>query len=244
MFSDFYEKNIYKKFYKKTTPEEKKEVVNNIGEYFPENHSNKIKGMDELAEAVVNNAMKKQDEILSIRPAKAGYMWKKCAICGEAFESYRGIGKYCSEKCTKKANAKLKREHYKKKNVEEEKKGINSNYKYCAECGKTFMPTHKLQKYCCGKCAKDAENRRQREAYKKQSLAGETYYQRNKSNAAIGRANVAVEEAIKEVEEVKEFDYLGTLEIAIEIVRGVKAEEDVKIAVDKVFETLKHHLTK
>lgn len=233
MFSDFYEKFNFKK----TTPEEKKEVVRNTGKYFPENHSNKIKGMDELAEAVVNNAMKTQDEILSTRPAKRGYMWKKCAICGKTFESYRGTQKYCSKECLKKANAKWQREHNKKKRDEEEKNGMSGNYKYCAECVKAFMPTHKLQKYCCGKCAKDAENRRQREAYKKQSLAGKTYYQRHKSNAAV-------EEAIKEVEEVKEFDYLGTLEIAIEIVRGVKAEEDAKIAVDKVFETLKHHLTK
>lgn len=233
MFSDFYDKFNFKK----TTPEEKKEVVNNTGKYFPEDHSNKIKGIDELANAVVDNAMKKQDEILSIRPAKAGYMWKKCEVCGKVFESYRGIGKYCSDECIKKVNAKWQREHNKKKRDEEEKNSMSGNYKYCAECGKAFMPTHKLQKYCCGKCAKDAENRRQREAYKKQSLAGKTYYQRYKSNAVV-------DEAIKEVEEVKEFDYLGTLEIAIEIVRGVKTEEDVKIAVDKVFETLKHHLTK
>ena len=233
MFSDFYDKFNFKK----TTPEEKKEVVHNVGKYFPENHSNKIKGMDELAEAVVNNAMKTQDEILSMRPAKRGYMWKKCAICGKTFESYRGIGKYCSEECTKKGDSECQKRYQDRKNNKEEKNSMSGVYKYCVECGKAFMPTHKLQKYCCGKCAKDAENRRQREAYKKQSLAGKTYYQRYKSNAVV-------EEAIKEVEEVKEFDYLGTLEIAIEIVRGVKAEEDVKIAVDKVFETLKHHLTK
>lgn len=235
MFSDFYDKFNFKK----TTPEEKKEVVKNTGEYFPENHSNKIKGMDELAEAVVNNAMKKQDEILSTRPAKKGYMWKKCEKCGKVFESYRNTQKYCSKECSAIAD-KESRDRYELKR----KKERESKYKYCVECDKAFLPTHRLQKYCCGACAKKAENRRQREAYKKQSLAGETYYQRHKSNAAVGEANVAVKEAIKEVEEVKEFDYLGTLEIAIEIVRGVKAEEDVKIAVDKVFETLKHHLTK
>lgn len=235
MFSDFYDKFNFKK----TTPEEKKEVVKNTGEYFPENHSNKIKGMDELAEAVVNNAMKKQDEILSVHPAKKGYMWKKCEKCGKVFESYRNTQKYCSKECLAIAE-KESRDRYELK----KKKERESKYKYCAECDKAFLPTHKLQKYCCGACAKKAENRRQREAYKKQSLAGETYYQRHKSNAAVDKASVAVEEAAKEVEEVKEFDYLGTLEIAIEIVRGVKAEEDVKIAVDKVFETLKHHLTK
>lgn len=233
MFSDFYDKFNFKK----TTPEEKKEVVRNTGKYFPNEHSNKIKGIDELANAVVDNAMKKQDEILSMRPAKKGFMWKKCEVCGKVFESYRGIGKYCSDECIKKVNAKWQREHYNKEKREEEKNSMSGVYKYCVECGKAFMPTHKLQKYCCGKCAKDAENRRQREAYKKQSLAGKTYYQRTKSNEAV-------EKAISGIEEVKEFDYLGTLEIAIEIVRGVKAEEDAKIAVDKVFETLKHYLTK
>lgn len=237
MFKDFYEKNIYKKFYNKTTPEEKKEVTKNTGDWFPEQHDNKIKGIDELANAVVDNAMKKQNEILSTRPAKKAYMWKKCAICGKTFESYRGIQKYCSEECSKKSKVECQKRYEDRKKNKEEEKYMNSNYKYCAECGKAFMPTHKLQKYCCGKCAKDAENRRQREAYKKQSLAGKTYYQRTKSNEAV-------EKATNEIEEVKEFDYLGTLEIAIEIVRGVKAEEDVKIAVDKVFETLKHYLTK
>jgi uncharacterized protein with von Willebrand factor type A (vWA) domain len=53
-----------------------------------------------------------------------------------------------------------------------------------------------------------------------------------------------VEQEPEEVETIHESDYLGTLELAIEIVRGVKDEEDVKLAVDKVFETLKYHLTK
>lgn len=94
MFSDFYEKFNFKK----TTPEEKKEVVENTGKYFPEDHSNKIKGMDELAKAVVNNAMKKQDEIVNRKP---GYVLKHCKICGKEFESYRGVGVYCSGKCRK-----------------------------------------------------------------------------------------------------------------------------------------------
>ena len=235
MFSDFYDKFNFKK----TTPEEKKEVVNNTGKYFPNEHSNKIKGIDELANAVVDNAMKKQDEILSMRPAKKGYMWKNCGKCGKVFESYRNTQKYCSKECADIADKENKERYEMKKKKERE-----SKYRYCVECDKAFMPTHKLQKYCCGKCAKDAENRRQREAYRKNAMEGKTYYQLHKSNAAIERANVAVEEAIKEVEEVKEFDYLGTLEIAIEIVRGVKAEEDAKIAVDKVFETLKNYLTK
>ena len=81
MFKDFYEKNIYKKFYKKTTPEEKKEVVNNTGDWFPEKHENKIKGMEDVIanynhtgdEQPTNNTTERKE-------ATSGYSQKDCEV--------------------------------------------------------------------------------------------------------------------------------------------------------------------
>lgn len=238
MFSDFYDKFNFKK----TTPEEKKEVVRNTGKYFPENHSNKIKGMDELAEAVVNNAMKKQDEILSMRPARKGYIWKKCEKCGKVFESYRNTQKYCSKECSAIVDRENKERYEMKRKKERE-----SKYKYCTECGKAFVPTHKMQKYCCGSCAKKAENRRQREAYKKRSMEGNTYYQVYKSSKAIEKETaeqapqVVLSETMRATDETAE---LEALEIAINIVRRARAEEDVKLAVDATYKTIRELLSK
>lgn len=92
MFKDFYES-----MWKKTTPQEKKEVVKNTGKYFPQEHSNKIKGIDELAEAVVSNAMKKQDEIVNDKVPSTAYTTKNCELCGKEFQCYRNRGKYCKE---------------------------------------------------------------------------------------------------------------------------------------------------
>ena len=240
MFSDFYEKFNFKK----TTPEEKKEVVKNTGKYFPENHSNKIKGMDELAEAVVNNAMKKQDEILSMRPAKKGYMWKKCAICGETFESYRGTQKYCSAECLKKGNLKCQKEYQKRK---KEKEAMANKYKRCPICDKAFVPNYTIQKYCCGKCAKEAENKRQREAYRKRALEGKTYYQTYKSSEAIKNEEAkqvpqaVLSETMHATDETIE---LEALEIAVNIVRRARAEEDVKLAVDATYKTIRGLLSR
>lgn len=240
MFSDFYEKFNFKK----TTPEEKKEVVRNTGKYFPKEHSNKIKGMDELAEAVVNNAMKKQDEILSMRPAKKGYMWKKCAICGETFESYRGTQKYCSEECLKKGNLEHQKEYQKRK---KEKEAMTNKYKRCLICDKAFVPNYTIQKYCCGKCAKEAENKRQREAYRKRALEGKTYYQTYKSSEAINNeeAKQVQQEVLSETMRcIDEGDELNALEIAIKIVRLVKGEQDVKLAVDTTYKIVRNLLSK
>lgn len=112
MFSDYFEKGLWKK----TTNEEKKNVVKNTGTYFPANHSNKIKGIDELAEAVVDNAMKKQEELVEDKPQK-GYLWKNCEECGEKFESYRGVGKYC-KKCAPKKLAERKIKYREKRGKE------------------------------------------------------------------------------------------------------------------------------
>ena len=94
MFRDFFEDGLFKK----TTKEEKKEVVKNTGDWFPEQQDNKIKGMDKVVDKIVENAVEKQKDIVNCRP---GYTIKHCRICGNKFESYRGRQIYCSEKCKK-----------------------------------------------------------------------------------------------------------------------------------------------
>ncbi len=94
MFRDFFEDGLFKK----TTKEEKKEVVKNTGDWFPEQQDNKIKGMDKVVDKIVENAVEKQKDIVNCKP---GYTIKHCKICGKKFGSYRGRAIYCSEKCKK-----------------------------------------------------------------------------------------------------------------------------------------------
>lgn len=94
MFKDFFEDGLFKK----TTKEEKKDVVKNTGDWFPEQQDNKIKGMDKVVDKIVENAVEKQKDIVNCKP---GYTIKRCRICGNKFESYRGRAIYCSEKCKK-----------------------------------------------------------------------------------------------------------------------------------------------
>ena len=94
MFRDFFEDGLFKK----TTKEEKKDVVKNTGDWFPEQQDNKIKGMDKVVDKIVENAVEKQKDIVNCKP---GYTIKHCKICGKKFESYRGRAIYCSEKCKK-----------------------------------------------------------------------------------------------------------------------------------------------
>lgn len=104
MFKDFFEDGLFKK----TTKEEKKKVVENTGDWFPEQQDNKIKGMDKVVDKIVENAVEKQKDIVNCRP---GYTIKHCKICGKKFESYRGRSIYCSERC-KKAGADESRARY------------------------------------------------------------------------------------------------------------------------------------
>ena len=299
MFKDFYES-----MWKKTTPQEKKEVVKNTGKYFPQEHSNKIKGIDELAEAVVNNAMKKQDEIVNNKTTAAAYTTKNCEKCGKEFQCYRNRGKYCKD-CAKEMEDVRRKEYNERKNVKKKitprihenalsrarRRGTSYEYEL-TKILKGYDPLRKPNKNAkintMTKKERKAENRKLnnvietavgRATYRERACASNRAYRHNtsylyeldriltgaepihtdidnsktkniiKENAPetqpIQEEQVEqVEQTLEEVEVVHEFDYLGTLELAIEIVRGVKDEEDVKLAVDKVFETLKYHLTK
>lgn len=94
MFKDFFEDGLFKK----TTKEEKKNVVKNTGDWFPEQQDNKIKGMDKVVDKIVENAVENQKDIVNCRPS---YTIKHCKMCGKKFESYHGRAIYCSEKCKK-----------------------------------------------------------------------------------------------------------------------------------------------
>lgn len=123
MFKDFYEKNIYKKFYKKTTPEEKKEVVKNTGDWFPEKHENKIKGMEDVvANYSHTGAEQPTNNTTETKEATSGYSLKNCEVCGRGFMCYRNVGKYC-KKCAlekqKEYDAAYKRKKYAEKKAEE-----------------------------------------------------------------------------------------------------------------------------
>lgn len=108
MFRDFFEDGLFKK----TTKEEKKEVVKNTGDWFPEQQDNKIKGMDKVVDKIVENAVEKQKDIVNCKP---GYTIKHCKVCGNKFESYRGRAIYCSEKCKKEGADESRARHVAKK---------------------------------------------------------------------------------------------------------------------------------
>lgn len=292
--------------WKKTTPQEKKEVVKNTGKYFPQEHSNKIKGIDELAEAVVNNAMKKQDDIVkNKRTTAAAYTTKNCEKCGKEFQCYRNRGKYCKE-CAKDMQNLCNKKYAERKAMEKKvtprihenalsrarKRGTSYEYeltkilkgydplrtpnknakintmtfddkkkKSCKESA-TYRDKNKVIETAVGKASQQERAVASRRAYRNKTgylyeldriLSGvepiRAYTGSSKPKTIVEEPTQPiqeeqVEQALEEVEAVHEFDYLGTLELAIEIVRGVKDEEDVKLAVDKVFETLKYHLTK
>ena len=285
-------------FFKKTTNEEKKEVVKNAGTYFPANHSNKIKGIDELAEAVVNNAMKKQDDIVkNKRTTAAAYTTKNCEKCGKEFQCYRNRGKYCKE-CAKDMQNLCNKKYAERKAMEKKitprihenalarARNRGTSYEYeLTKILKGYDPLRKPNKNAKINSMTVAERtsehrklnnivetavgkatRRERECARKRASRHKTSYLYELDRILTGaepiRADIGrpsktiieeqtqpiqeeqVKQELEEVETVHEFDYLGTLELAIEIVRGVKDEEDVKLAVDKVFETLKYHLTK
>lgn len=142
MFKDFYES-----MWKKTTPQEKKEVAKNAGTYFPANHSNKIKGIDELAEAVVDNAMKKQDEIVNKKATAAAYTTKNCENCGKEFQCYRNRSKYCKE-CVRDIAEQYSDNIMKRNSVLKQPKKKGNIIVDCARCGKEFESYRGVGKYC------------------------------------------------------------------------------------------------
>lgn len=221
MFSDFYEKINFKK----TTPEEKKDVVENTGEWFPEEHENKIKGLDKAEEKVMK--------------------YKNCKECGKIFAPYNNIQKYCSDECAKNGANRLQRENYAKN---KKSASVTSKRK---RMGRTpsfleaeFNEAKRLRKQ--GMYAKEiAERLGFNEKIIYQAVNCVTYegfcnkYRKNtsKDNFALNRKRL-FEGEMSVVEEPEEVDYLKIMETAVKIVRALKDETNVKASVDIVYNIL------
>lgn len=302
MFKDFYEKNIYKKFYNKTTPEEKKEVVKNTGDWFPEEHENKIKGMDNVVANYNHNGAEQH------KVARTGYTIKNCEVCGKEFESYRNRAKYCKECAPEKhleVSRERKRKTYEEKKAEEKRIRKNASkrarergttYEYellkikngidplrahnkksktdkerkerSAELGKKYRKENKLVMTPVG----EADLRMRECASKRASIRGTEYLDELKKiidgvepirwkrgNPSFTHKTSVVETKDRvEIEPqetpqtvvpetmrcIDEGDELNALEIAIKIVRLVKGEQDVKLAVDTTYKIVRNLLSK
>lgn len=216
MFKDFYEKNIYKKFYKKTTPEEKKEVVKNTGDWFPEQHDNKIKGMDKVIANYTFDGTEQHKE------ARAGYLWKKCEVCGKEFEGYRGRSKYCKECAVIKKNEAKNKYSEKKKAEKEEQAVVTQRIQNIAKArayrnGSTFE--YELLKIMNGtspvraenkKSNKAEERRNRRNAYQREYLKK----QRTENTTImtpVGEANLRMRECASKRASNRGTNYLDEL---------------------------------
>lgn len=260
MFKDFFEDGLFKK----TTKEEKKEVVNNTGDWFPEQQDNKIKGMDKVVDKIVENAVEKQKDIVNCRP---GYMIKHCKICGNKFESYRGRGVYCSERCRRegaeenkaKYNAKKAGFVYvpKKTQVQEHKAGVgkgNANKKFVTE--EIFNEAKRLRSTGMT-IAKVAVAMGYSMVFMQRMLKNDTYaefdlqrkrdYEKRKEsfeklkeapeNKPITQVET-VEVIEPQPEENSDMKYLALMQKALSIVSIVKSTSDVKECINKVFDAL------
>lgn len=264
MFKDFFEDGLYKK----TTKEEKKEVVNNTGDWFPEQQDNKIKGMDKVVDKIVENAVEKQNDIVNCRP---GYTIKHCKMCGKKFESYRGVGTYCSAKCraegAEESKAKymakksgfvyvpkktqkqeshvgMGRGHGKKKYVTEE---IFAKAKRLRSTGMTIAQVASAMGYSTMFMQKVLKNN----TYEEFNLLRKREYERRKYNEGKLKeapeskpiTHVGTVEAIEpqpepQPEKNSDMDYLALMQKALSIMSIVKSTSDVKECINKVFDAL------
>lgn len=221
MFKDFYEKNIYKKFYNKTTPEEKKEVVKNTGDWFPEEHENKIKGMEDVVANYSHTGAEK-------RPTRVGYTIKNCAVCGKEFECYRNVGKYCKECSMKKQSeysAKYKSKKYAEKKEEEER--IRNNASKRAKLrGTTYE--YELLKIKKGIDPLRAPNRKSDKPKEKQERNTEWQKNYRKRNdvvmTPVGEADLRTRECASKRASIRGTEYLDELKKIIDGVEPIRTK--------------------
>lgn len=227
MFKDFYEKNIYKKFYKKTTPEEKKEVVNNTGDWFPEKHENKIKGMEDvIANYSHTGAEQPTNNTTETKEATSGYSLKDCEICGKGFMCYRNVGKYCKEcslKKQKEHDAAYKRKRYAEKKAEEAR--IHNNaYKRAKQRGTTYE--YELLKIKKGIDPLRAPNRKAEKPKEKQERNTEWQKNYRKRNdvvmTPVGEADLHTRECASKRASIRGTEYLDELKKIIDGVEPIR----------------------
>lgn len=213
MFKDFYEKNIYKKFYKKTTPEEKKEVVKNTGDWFPEEHENKIKGMDNVVANYSHIGAEK-------RPTKPGNTIKNCEVCGKEFECYRNVGKYCKEcslKKQKEYDAAYKSRKYAEKK-EEEARIHNNALKRAKQRGTTYeYEVMKIKKGIDPLRAPNKKNKTDKERRERSNELGKKYRRENKLvMTPVGEADLHTRECASKRASIRGTEYLDELKKIID----------------------------
>lgn len=98
-----------------------------------------------------------------------------CPVCKKLFLKTTERKKYCSIQCKNKAWRKDNPELCKQ--YDRKAKALKSASKIkelvCPECGKTFLTTNPMQKFCCKECYSAKEKRREQERYKMRKARGD-----------------------------------------------------------------------
>lgn len=265
MFKDFFEDGLFKK----TTKEEKKDVVKNTGDWFPEQQDNKIKGMDKVVDKIVENAVEKQKDIVNCKP---GYTIKRCRICGNKFESYRGRAIYCSEKCKKEGAYESRARYVAKKsgfvyipkNVQKQgnkpkTEKHNTNKKFITEelfnrakelrsTGMTIAQVAKEMGYSMVYMQKVLS----KDTYEDLELQRKIDYQNRKHKERKLKEAPELEQELEQElqlehepqpqhEEDSDMKYIALMQKALNIVSIVKSTSDVKECINKVFDELNNN---
>lgn len=222
MFKDFYEKNIYKKFYNKTTPEEKKEVVKNTGDWFPEEHENKIKGMDNVVANYNHNGAEQH------KVARIGYTIKNCEVCGKEFESYRNRAKYCKECAPEKhleVSRERKRKAYEEKRAEEKRIRTNA-LKRARERGTTYeYELLKIEKGIDPLRAPNKKCKTDKERKEHLNELGKKYRKENKLvMTPVGEADLRMRECASKRASIRGTEYLDELKKIIDGVEPIRTK--------------------
>ena len=222
MFKDFYEKFNFKK----TTPEEKKEVVNNTGDWFPEEHENKIKGIEKVGEESMNK------------------VYRNCKECGKVFVPRHHNCRYCSADCAKEAELRQARNYYERKKSGKVKKVGNKRGRTIRLTEDIFNEMKKMRNEgaSLGYIADKFDFNTKTVSI---AMSFDTYDEFNIKRRSMKEANTVnkkVEQPVEAEEDKPQFDSLDALKKAVEIVQVIKSEEDVKLAVDKTYELLKKYI--
>ena len=250
MFSEFYEKFNFNK----TSKEEKKDVVKNTGEWFPEQHDNKIRGIDKVVEQIED----KMDYELSEEKVNMNGTYKNCKECGKIFVTeYPKRDKYCSRDCSHDAFNRQQREAYKRRMAKKAdvnkdvKKDVNrhsgkikvtedvfNEIKRMENDGETFAAI--ASKFNLNvKTVYQARHCENYGEYCEKHLASVKDF--IKTDAPVSEAKETTVEKVEKVEKIDNFDMIMT---AVEIVKAVRNTEDAKLAVDKAYELLMKNFAK
>lgn len=247
MFSEFYEKFNFNK----TSKEEKKDVVENTGEWFPEQHDNKIRGIDKVVEQIED----KIDYELSEEKVNMNGTYKNCKECGKIFISKRpNRDKYCSRDCAHDAYNRQQREYYKRrmavkaetnKDVKKETNRHSGKIKVTEDVFNGIKRMANDGETCAAIASKFNLNVKTVYHVRYCDDYGE-YCEKHLTSVKdfIKTDAPVVEEEETKVEKVEKVDNFDMIMTAVEIVKAVRNTEDAKLAVDKAYELLMKNFAK